>query len=76
MTQSIPQTLPEPIKEILTVRVVTMDGGDATVKCPHCKSWVSLDRGDPRGEQFHHKACDGWFDVAHAAKLQFHTQDV
>ena len=68
--------MPKIPDEILTVEVVTMDGGDATVKCPHCKAWVSLDRGEPRGEQYRHKACGGWFEVAHSARLQFYNPDL
>ena len=65
----------EIVNEILTVKVVTMDGGDATVVCPHCKKWISLGRGEPRGEQFNHAACGGWFDVSHVAKIQFHNPE-
>jgi len=62
----------EIVNEILTVKTVVMDDGP-TVKCPHCKAWVSLDRGDPRGEQYQHKACGGWFDVSSTARIQFHN---
>lgn len=58
--------------EILTVHKVTKDGGDYTVRCPHCKALIGLegdDLSEVRGEQFQHRACAGWLEVSQDARF-------
>ena len=58
--------------EIKPVSRVTKDGGDYTVKCPHCLRLIGLEGDDLsqiRGEQFQHKHCGGWLEVTHEARF-------
>jgi hypothetical protein len=56
--------------EILTVSRVAKDSdGSWIVKCPHCKRVIGLEDGPIRGEQFQHRACGGWLEVSHDAKV-------
>lgn len=58
--------------EIKPVSRVTKDGGDYTVKCPHCLRLIGLEGDDLsqiRGEQFQHKHCGGWLEVTHDARF-------
>ena len=62
----------EATDEILPVYRVTKDGGDYTVKCPHCRRLIGLDGDDLsqiRGEQFQHKHCGGWLEVVSSARF-------
>lgn len=70
---------------ILPVKLVSKDGGDYCVKCPHCQSIIGIqgeDMSEIRGEQFQHKkrefqgprgmktmGCDGWLEVTRNAKF-------
>lgn len=70
---------------ILPVKLVSKDGGDYCVKCPHCQSIIGIqgdDMSEIRGEQFQHKkrewqgahgmkssGCDGWLEVTENAKF-------
>jgi hypothetical protein len=58
--------------EILPVDRVTRDGGDYTVKCPHCGRLIGLEGDDLsqiRGEQFQHRQCGGWLEVRNSARF-------
>lgn len=58
--------------EIITVHTVTKDGGDYTVRCPHCKALIGLegdDLSEVRGEQYQHRACGGWLEVSQDARF-------
>lgn len=61
--------------EILTVRVVSKDGGDYIFRCPHCGQVVGTDAtelDEVRGQQYQHRirtsfgtaGCDGWVEIA------------
>lgn len=57
--------------EILTVNRVSKDGGEYIVKCPHCDRIIGIegdDLSEIRGEQYHHRKCDGWLQVGFNAK--------
>jgi phage terminase large subunit GpA-like protein len=57
---------------ILDVRLVTRDGGDYAVRCPHCKSIIGIegeDLSEIRGEQYQHRVCGGWLQVHHSARF-------
>lgn len=60
--------------EILTVRLVTKDGGDFCVRCPHCKNLIGVageSLAEVKGEQYQHRnsSCGGWLEVAHDARF-------
>lgn len=60
------------IDEIITVRRVSKDGGDYVVRCPHCSRAIGLggdDLSEIRGEQFQHRLCGGWLEVAYNARF-------
>lgn len=58
---------------ILTVNVVTKDGGSYCVKCPHCKRFIGIDGDDMsevRGEQYQHlNKCGGWLQISPDARF-------
>jgi hypothetical protein len=72
-------------EEILTVLLVSKDGGDYCVRCPHCGDIIGVDGQDLseiRGEQFHHKrreypgpagprynGCGSWLEVGSSARF-------
>jgi hypothetical protein len=69
---------------ILPVRLVSKDGGDYCVKCPHCGDIIGIegeDLSEIRGEQYQHKrrewhgpygmksnGCDGWLEIDEDAR--------
>lgn len=58
--------------EIITVKRVIKDGGAYCARCPHCKDLIGLegdDLSEIRGEQYQHRACGGWLQVAHEARF-------
>lgn len=58
--------------EILSVHRVTKDGGDYTVKCPHCGQLIGIEGDDMSqilGEQFQHHRCGGWLEVDRCARF-------
>jgi hypothetical protein len=71
--------------EIKPVRLVSKDGGEYCVRCPHCSDIIGIDGADMseiRGEQYQHKrrewqgphglrssGCDGWLMVTHSANF-------
>lgn len=65
--------------EILTVRVVTKDGGDYICRCPHCGQIITTDAtelDEVRGQQYKHEirtihgitGCGGWLEIADDAR--------
>lgn len=61
--------------EILTVRVVSKDGGDYICRCPHCGEIITTDAtelAEVRGLQYRHEirtsrglaGCGGWLEIA------------
>lgn len=65
--------------EILTVRVVSKDGGDYICRCPHCREVITTDAtelDEVRGQQYQHivrtrfgtSGCGGWLEVADDAR--------
>ena len=57
--------------EILTVKLVTRDGGNYAIRCPHCKQIIGIDGEDLSeicGEQYHHLRCDGWSQISYDAR--------
>jgi hypothetical protein len=65
-------TMEKASPEILTVHVVTKDGGDYCVKCPHCGDFIGIegdDLSEIRGEQYQHKRCGGWLEVSASARF-------
>jgi uncharacterized C2H2 Zn-finger protein len=65
--------------EILTVRVVSKDGGDYICRCPHCGEIITTDATelvDVRGQQYQHaiktrfgtSGCGGWLEVSDSAR--------
>jgi len=53
--------------DILGVRLVSKDGGDYCVRCPHCKQVIGIegeDMSEIAGEQYQHQACGGWLEVS------------
>ena len=65
--------------DILTVRVVSKDGGDYLCRCPHCGEIMTTDATelmDVRGQQYQHRirtsygtaGCDGWLEIADDAR--------
>lgn len=53
--------------EIRDVRRLSRDGGDYIAKCPHCGQIIALEGNDlseMRGEQYQHRQCGGWLQVA------------
>lgn len=71
--------------EILTVKLVSRDGGDYCVICPHCKQVIGIEGDDISevlGEQYQHKkrerlgsrgirssGCDGWLQISSDARF-------
>lgn len=58
--------------EIITVHLVTKDGGDYCVRCPHCKQIIGIEGGDlseVRGEDYQHYRCGGWLSVSRDARF-------
>jgi hypothetical protein len=77
--------------EILTVRVVSKDGGDYICRCPHCGDIITTDAtelDDVRGQQYQHRSrtrlgtsgCNGWLEISENARrvreLPEHVSDV
>jgi hypothetical protein len=65
--------------EILTVRVVSKDGGDYICRCPHCGEVVTTDAtelDEVRGLQYKHEVrtrfgisgCGGWLEISQDAR--------
>ncbi|GER21303.1 hypothetical protein [Variovorax boronicumulans] len=57
---------------IHTVRLVSKDGGDYCVRCPHCRNIIGIegdDMSEVRGEQYQHGSCGGWLEVSHDARF-------
>lgn len=58
--------------EILDVNVVSKDGGEYCVRCPHCQQIIGIegyDMGEIRGEQYQHGRCNGWLQIADNARF-------
>lgn len=67
------------LNEILTVRVVSKDGGDYICRCPHCGDIITTDAtelDEVRGQQYQHRipnrdrplGCGGWLEIADDAR--------
>ena len=70
---------------ILPVKMVSKDGGDYCVRCPHCKAIIGIegdDMSEVQGEQLQHRrreyagpngprfnGCDGWLEVTPDARF-------
>lgn len=59
--------------EIKTVTLVSKDGGDYVVACPHCKDIIGIegdDLSEIRGEQYRRGRdhCGGWLEVSRSAR--------
>lgn len=61
----------ETVNDILSVGLVSKDGGDYVARCPHCKRVIGIEGDDiseVRGEQYR-CSCAGWFEVSQTARF-------
>lgn len=57
--------------EIKIVKRVSRDGCEYIVTCPHCSSIIGVegdDLSEIQGEQYQHRRCGGWLEVARDAR--------
>lgn len=57
--------------EILTVNLVSRDGGSYCIRCPHCKEIIGIegdDMSEIQGEQYQHRQCGGWSQISYVAR--------
>ncbi|MCX7208157.1 MAG: hypothetical protein NT086_19675 [Proteobacteria bacterium] len=58
--------------EIIDINLVSKDGGDYCVRCPHCKQIIGIegdDLSEIRGEQYQHRKCGGWMQIGWNARF-------